>query len=135
MSYKISGSETYYKVQGTESYYKITNVTDRTAPVLLSAVIPADGLSIVLTYNEALDETSVPIVSDFGISNVAGIVVDSVNILDDEVTLGISGGTFTDQDEPKLYYTAGSNPFQDDYGNECAKITAYNVTNNSEVTP
>jgi hypothetical protein len=44
---------------------------DRDAPLLLSIVIPANGLTMAMTYNEALDTGSVPATGDFSVSGTS----------------------------------------------------------------
>jgi uncharacterized repeat protein (TIGR02059 family) len=112
----------------------VTNnsTVDGDAPVIQSAVIPADGLSITMTYDELLDETSVPVVSDFDIGVISGVVVDSVAVSGLTVLLGLSD-TVKEGESPTLGYTAGSNPIQDLFGNNAANLSGYVITNNSTV--
>lgn len=129
-SFKATKQDESYKVTQQESSYQVTEVTDRTAPVLQTAIIPANGLTIVLTYNETLDSSSVPATTDFVISGTAS-VISSVGVSSSVVTLTMNTAIFSD-DTVTLDYTKGINPIQDDYANEAANLSSQAVTNNSE---
>jgi hypothetical protein len=105
---------------------------DSIPPLLLSIVIPANGLTMVMTYDEPLDETSVPATTDYSVSGTsAGIS-----------SLVVSGSTVTHtmddtikQGETVLStYTAGVNPVRDLAENNAANLTNQATTNNSEVS-
>ena len=101
---------------------------DTRAPELETATVDEDKL--ILTYDEELDEGSVPSDNDFTVE-VDGddFTVLMVDIRRDEVTLtlddDVSGG-----DEVTIDYDPGTNPIQDDAaGNEASSLTDEEVEN------
>lgn len=104
------------------------------APVLASIGVPADGLSLVLTYDKSLDETSVPANTDFALGAThATIASGGVDVTGAVVTLTFPTGIRVhDFEVPTVSYTAGANPIQDTAGNDAANLSAEATTNNSE---
>ncbi|MBV2194380.1 MAG: BapA prefix-like domain-containing protein, partial [Azonexus sp.] len=107
---------------------------DTTPPVLESAATSADGASVVLTYNEALDPANPPAASDFAIT------IDGTPVTPTSVT--VSGSTVTlvlptavvNGDTVTVSYTdptAGNDAAatQDVAGNDAATLTDSPVTN------
>ena len=100
---------------------------DTRAPELETAEVDEDEL--ILTYDEDLDETSEPRPGDFMI-DVDGddFTVLTVDIRRDEVTLtlddDVSGG-----DDVTIDYDPGTNPIQDELGNEASSLTDETVNN------
>lgn len=128
---EITITKTYgYNANGDINTITTTRtVVDITAPVLLKAEV--NGNLITLTYDEILDETSVPATSDFFIYKNGSDTVESINhiaingsiveiILD---IAAISEDTFT------LDYVIGINPIQDEAGNDVAALTGQSITN------
>ena len=106
---------------------------DASRPVLQSA--KANLTELILTYNEALDETSVPPTSAFtvrvdgvGHGSVTDVVVDG-----SEVTLTLSQAVAYGEDGATVSYTPGTPPLQDLLGNAAATVSSQTVT--SEVPP
>lgn len=128
--YSAAQTEEYNAVAQTSEYYQVTNVTDRTAPVIQSAVVPADGLTIEMTYDDTLDPNSVPTVGDFGIGLISGCVVNAVAISGKVVMLTLSR-TVNTGEVLNVSYFPGSNPIQDEYGNQAVYLSGQAVTNNS----
>lgn len=131
MSFKLTHSDVYYKISSDESYYKVTVVEDSTAPTIVSAVIPADGLTVLLTFSEALNENRIPTVGRFSMGG--GTYVDAVSISGNTstLTLGVAVGQGV---SVQFEYASSSTGYQDDYKNLVATTGTISVTNNSEVT-
>ena len=91
------------------------NVGDVTAPVLQTATVenaaPAD---IVLTYDESLDEASVPATTDFTIggTDAGGRTVTNVAVSETTVILTMSAA-IVETNVITISYTAGANPIRD----------------------
>ena len=105
------------------------NVTDTHPPWLWD--LTANGTTLTLTYNEALNPHSRPATGDFTVT-VAGSsrAVSTVTVSGDTVTLTLASAVSAG-DTVRLSYTAGSNPIRDPAGNEAASFTdrrAYNST-------
>ena len=100
-------------------------------PLVGNAAISTNGLSIVIPYDKALDETSTPATTDYSLLGTAETVsVVTVNTLD--VTLTI-GGAITALDVVRLHYTQGSNPLQSTKSILAHNLSARTVINNSTV--
>ena len=117
----------------------VTNNTgDTTAPVFQSPAT-VDGTSLVLTYDELLDQTSTPAATDFAVTVAGtgvtpdGVVVNADNTV--TVTLPAPGAAFGEA--VTLAYTVpATNPIQDLAGNDAGAIATEAVTNNTaEGTP
>lgn len=106
---------------------------DVTAPALVSAIIPASGLTLAILYNEPLDTGSVPDPGDFSMSGTSA-AVSSVAVAGSTVTLTFDG-VVIETDTPLVSYTPGTNPIRDSAGNDAASLTNQSVTNNSEAPP
>ena len=105
---------------------------DVTAPVLQTATVEtAAPDEIVLTYDENLDETSVPATTDFNIDLPSGASVTNVDVTGTVVTLTLDT-VIQDGDTVQIDYTSGTNPIQDlaTTPNEAADLTNQSVTNN-----
>ena len=106
---------------------------DGVKPELRSATV--DGAMLVLTYNEALDEDSIPATSDFRV-NVEGAERPLTQILVSEsaVTLTLdspaaAGRTVT------VSYRAGTNPIRDAVGNAAEDLAEYTAKPPGPVSP
>jgi hypothetical protein len=127
----VANVTTFYKVIGTPSryYYNIWDQYDAdfTAPVLLTNTVEnSTPTQIFLTYNETLDNTSIPDSSDFSISPDT---VVSVAIANDRVTL-TSTKTYTSSDTIVINYTPGTNPIRDESANNALALVNDTSTNN-----
>lgn len=140
----LSASTTYYihymheDSSGNQSTVATTTSfttasADTTAPTLQSATV--DGTSLVLSYNETLDSGSVPATGDFTVtgSSSGAVSVSSVGVSGTDVTLTLSSAVQTGE-TVALDYTPGTNPIQDDSGNDAASLTGQSVTNNTTDT-
>lgn len=106
--------------------------SDTVPPVLVDtdgAVI--DGDTLTLTFNEGLNEGSVPALTDV-VVNVSGVdvVVSSINITSSTMTITLEDAVLN-TDTVLFSYTAGDTPIQDAFGNNAANIVGYEVTNNT----
>jgi len=107
--------------------------TDRTAPAIQSAVMSGSD-RIVMTYNEPLDEQSVPPTGSFYVTaNDARINVTGVSISGQTVILKLQTGVVYGQ-TVKLYYTRNTPAIQDLSGNLAANLTNYAVKNEAGST-
>ncbi|MCY3504793.1 MAG: cadherin domain-containing protein [Chloroflexi bacterium] len=104
---------------------------DNTPPSLL--VVNVDGTSLVLIYNELLNESSTPATTDFTV-DIGGTdyTPSSVVVRGVEVALTLSTGAAS-SDTVTLDYTIGSSPVQDDAAtpNNAPAFTAQQVTNHT----
>ena len=105
---------------------------DAVIPVLNEVAVNGDV--VTLTYDEALDEGSVPSTSTYTLTRTSGVVpsVTDVSINSDTVTLILSEAVVFG-DVVTLSYTAGSNPVQDVAGNDAANFADQSVTNDTPV--
>jgi uncharacterized repeat protein (TIGR02059 family) len=110
----------------------IISTIDLVAPALPTCAIPANGLTLTLTYNEALDAASVPSAGAFSLAGTSSTVA-SVAIVGAVVTLTLNTAAFLGQ-TITVSYTPGGAPIQDAIGNDAAAFTNRAVTNNSTVS-
>ena len=103
------------------------DVADTTPPMFVSAVI--NGNMLVLTYDEALDEDSVPDKSAFTLGGTLA-TVSMVAVSGMTVTLTLSAPV-TSGDVVTVSYTADATPLQDAVGNDAANLATQVVTNNT----
>jgi len=106
-----------------------------TAPSLLIANV--DGTSLVIIYNELLNENSTPATTDF-VVNIGGTdyTPSSVAVRGVEVALTLSTGAASG-DTVILAYTIGSSPIEDDAemeGNDAVSFSSQAVTNHTGAT-
>ncbi len=139
------GDGTYFKRLSTDDWSPSTSspfrirfngtvntVADTTAPTLSSATV--NGMSLVLTYDEALDEGSEPAASAYSVS-VAGTATtpSGVDVSDKTVTLTLGTAVTNGQAVTVSYTKLTSNPVQDVAGNNAVALTNQSVTNNTPV--
>lgn len=106
--------------------------SDKTAPALSSAAI--EGANILLTYNEDLDETSVPYASNFYVTvNDVPRQVNGVTVSGKQVRLILQSGVTVGQ-TVKLSYTIGDRPLRDKSGNNAAALNGQAVSNTTDTT-
>ena len=105
---------------------------DTDAPMLSTAVV--NGNTLVLTYGEALDESSVPAASTFTIGGPP-VSVNTVTISGVAVTLGLSQAV-TSTDVVTVSYTVPTtNPVRDEAGNDAGDLVDRSVTNDTPAGP
>ena len=140
LSYAVPGTDPIQDEAGNDAAAltneSVTNNTpappDTTAPVLRTATV--DASTLVLTYDEALD-TDVPSASAFTVTaNDTDIAVGSVSISGEKVTLTLSS-TVSHGDVVTLSYAVpGTDPIQDEAGNDAVALTNQAVPNNTPDT-
>ena len=108
--------------------------TDTTAPSLDSATVT--GRSLVLTYNEALDEDSVPTTSTYSVSvsGGPGEAPSSVYVTSNKVNLTLGTAVTSEQTVTVSYTVPMSDPVQDVSGNDAPSLTDEPVDNQSGTT-
>ena len=115
-----------------------STVTDSTAPTFVRAVMSSNGLSITLTYDEALDDANGPGTTDFTVT------VDEVSAEPSQVTLsgrtvvlGLGTGVQSLQDVTVSYTDPtgddDANAIQDAAGNDAVSLVDQEVANASTV--
>ena len=109
-----------------------TATPDETAPSLSAATV--DGSSLVLTYDEDLDEASEPAASAYSVSINSGTggAPSSVDVSGKTVTLALSTPVVSQNSVTVSYTVPSSNPVQDEAGNDAAALTDQSVTNSTE---
>lgn len=109
-------------------------VPDIIAPLYVSSVVEnASPSSLVLTYNETLDATSVPATTDFTVNDGAANAVTNVAISGTDITLTLTNA-IDNGDVVVVSYIKGVNPIQDADANESVNLTNESVTNNVAVS-
>jgi hypothetical protein len=104
---------------------------DAVAPTLVSAVINAAGTTLTLTYDEALDETSVPALGDLDIDGpVLAALTGTPAVVGTTVTCSITPAVIAGE-SVTVDYVPGTNKIKDLAGNLAGSLTAQAVTNNS----
>lgn len=120
---RLAGSEL-----GAERGIAVTH--DAAAPVLVSAVVPGAGTSVVLTFDEALDATSVSASSAFTLGGTTATVA-SLSLSGPTITLTLTGLVLAADTVTVSYAVPGSNKVRDSEQNNAAAISSAAVTNNS----
>lgn len=100
-----------------------------------SAVVSADGLTITLTYYDALDTGSVAAAAAYTLTGTES-VVNAVGVAGSDVTLTVDT-PILEGETVLLDYVPGAAPikFSGADGNPVASLHQFAVTNNSTVTP
>lgn len=107
---------------------------DVTAPTLSSAAVSSDGLTLTLTYSEALDATSAPAVGAFVVGGQAPApVISAVLVSGSSVALTLDLPIVADAADVTISYTPGAAPIRDVAHNNAAALSSSAVTNNSTV--
>ena len=98
---------------------------DVTPPRLLQRTV--NGTTLVLTYDETLDDASVPAVGDFVVQSAGStIAVQQVSVAGTAVTLTLAAPVQPNQ-AVSIDYTPGANPIQDAAGNDAAPLSGTDV--------
>ena len=109
--------------------FEVGDPVDLAPPTLASAV--GNGSSLVLTYNEALDDTSLPDPGDYTVaSDGAPQTVNAIAVSGSTVTLTLSPGVQLPE-VLTLTYSPAVSPLQDLAGNPAASFAAQAVSNTS----
>ena len=120
--------------RGLQGGHKVDgSLSETTAPSTETATV--DGPTLKLTYDEPLDETSVPMPSAFAVTAGGGAVtVSRVTVIDREVTLTLASPVKAGQ-TVTVSYTAPSGadatPVRDLVGNPAGSLTDRAVSNNT----
>ena len=134
-SNKVQDDATTPNAAAALSDYEVTNTTtDTTAPTLESATV--NGASLVLTYNEALDEGSTPAASAFSVTVDGGTPAapSSVDVSGSAVTLTLATAVDHGQTVTLTYTVPSSNKVQNEAGIAAAALTDQAVTNTTPDT-
>ncbi len=100
------------------------------APTLSTATV--DGTALVLTYDEDLDDSSVPTASAYSVKvDGSDRTVSSVAISGKTVTLTLATAVTSDQTVTVSYRVPGTNPVQNAAGLNAAALIDEAVTNNT----
>lgn len=109
---------------------EVSATADNAVPQLEAA--SANGTSLVLDYNEALDNSSIPNSSDFDLTvNSVSRSITNVSISGDILTLTLDPEV-EEGDNVVLSYTQGTNRVKDLAGNEAVTFASQSVTNNTQ---
>ena len=104
---------------------------DGVRPAFVSAAV--DGSSLTLTYREALDGGSRPVSGDFAVQvDGAGRSVTGVSISGSVVTLTLNPEVEHGDTGIRVSYTPGTNPIQDEVGNDAQGLSNRSVTNTTD---
>ena len=126
----------------SETVTNASTVADTTAPTFVRAVLSSDGGTIVLTYDEVLDDANTPSSGDFAVTvdeqSAALSSSSPVSVRGGTVALGLASAVTADQDVKVSYRdpTDGLDDLyaiQDPAGNDAASLTDQTVTNASAV--
>ena len=127
---------------GTLSGHKVdgSRIADNTAPALVAA---PDGATVftdelTLTYDEALDEGSVPAAGAYEVTATNGGVttplpVSAVAVDGSEVTLTLATPAVFGETVTLTYTVPAANPLRDLFGNPAGALTNHPVTNETLV--
>ena len=112
-------------------------VADNTPPMLVALGLGVFGDMLVVRYDEALDESSVPAASAFTVSVVGGTspTVSAVAVSDTDVNLTLSAPVSPTDVVTVSYMKPGTNPVQDEAGNEADSFTDESVINQTSPVP
>ena len=103
-------------------------------PPQLTQVTP-NGNTLVLTYDETLDDESIPAPSDYVVwADGNQVDVSGVSVSGATVTLTLATAVEAGQ-TAMVGYTPGTNPIQDAAGNDAAPLTANPVTDTPDPPP
>ena len=118
----------------SDSSYALVEIVDNdgdaapdvTPPRLLQRTV--NGTTLVLTYDETLDDASVPAVGDFVVQSGGNTInVSQVSVDGSKVTLTLAAAVQPNQ-AVSIDYTPGANPIQDAAGNDAAPLSGTDVT-------
>ena len=132
LDYAVPGSDPIQDADGNEAAALDGQaVENNTPPILQTATV--NGATLVLTYNDELDDTSPPSAGAYMVmvSSGAAPTVSTVAISGRIVTLTLSPAVSSDQTVTLDYEVPGSNPIQDADGNEAAALNGQPVENNT----
>jgi len=124
---------TIFSQQRGKVFYNIQYqyLSDTTIPYYVSSVITGENdTTIKLTYSEILDESSIPVTTDFSYKFNGDVRdITNVSIASTIVSLRIDTAA-TSEDTLLISYTKGINPIQDLLSNDAVNLVDSSVTNN-----
>ena len=104
---------------------------DGVRPAFVSAAV--DGSSLTLTYREALDGGSRPVSGDFTVTvGGSGRTVSDASVSGSVVTLTLNPAVEHGDTGIRVSYTPGTNPIQDEVGNDAQGLSNRSVTNTTD---
>ena len=119
-----NAAELAHEALATQAGHKVDGVR----PSLLSAAV--DGSSLTLTYGEALDGGSRPASGDFTVEvGGSGRSVSGVSISGSVVTMTLNPAVEHGDTGIRVSYTPGTDPIQDEVGNNARGLSNQSVTN------
>ena len=130
IAHAVSGGD--YGAATVDSLAVTVKEPDTTPPVLMSAAV--NGVSLTLTYDEALDSDSTPVGSAFTVKvadSATSHAVSGVSINGSTVTLTLSAAVRFGEAVTLTYAVPASNPVQDEAGNDAISLTDRTVDNNT----
>lgn len=114
--------------------YSASSSVDVTPPALVSAAISASGLTLTLTYDEALDTGSTPATSAYSIAGISPTIT-GVTVVGSTVAIALSGAVTSDIGGVTISYTPpGSGKVRDLVANNATSLSSQAVTNGSTVS-
>ena len=135
LSYTVPTANPVQDVAGNDAAAignrSVTNMTmGDTTPPRLTGTPKVDGATLVLSYDEALDEGSTPSTDAYTVI-VAGAMrpVSAVSVRGETVTLTLSSPVTAGETVSLSYAVPPSNSVQDAAGNDAAGISGRSVTN------
>jgi uncharacterized repeat protein (TIGR02059 family) len=121
-------------LQASPEKVEVTTLApDTTPPTLQSAAV--NGSTLVLTFTEKLDASSLPADSDFIVSvQSVRVNVSNVSVSNNQVTITLADPVKPEDTVTVSYKPApGTNPLRDEAGNGVLDFSDYQVTNNTGV--
>ena len=116
----------------TNFQYAVRGLYGVAPPILQSAIISANGLTIALTYNKPLDETSTSATTDFSLVGTSS-TINGIGVSGSVVTLTVDIKIFISE-TVTIDYTAGVDPIRSIAKNNAADLVSQAVVNNSLVS-
>ena len=111
----------------------VTNDLDETAPAVVSAEV--EERTLVLTYDDALDEGSVPAATDYTVTVAgSGVAVTGVSVSGTTAVLTLASAAAFGE-TAAVTYAPGTNRLRDTAGNEAAALSGESVTVIDETAP
>ncbi|HUW33711.1 MAG TPA: SwmB domain-containing protein, partial [Planctomycetota bacterium] len=133
VSYAVPGSGKVQSSVGQLAAVALTteSVTNATGPLFVSATTDATGATVVLTYDVALDEASVPAITAYTLGGTSSVVdTAGVGISGTDITLTLDTPIIAGETVTVSYAVPGENEVQSDVTNALAVLlTTESVAN------
>ena len=125
----VSGQRVEYPAASGGATATVTIKEDDAVPPMLSTAV-VDGAELVLTYDKALDGTSVPATGAFTVTaNGATVSVSTVSVSGTKVTLELAAAVLAVQTVEVDYAVPSSSPLQDTAGTDAGALVDQAVEN------